>query len=321
MPRASASTSNKHLNQDAINTHITSQSTWVALAPWVFIFVWSCGYIVAKFAAPYAPPLTFLSMRFLGCVALMLVLATWAHKSLPRGKALWHTAVAGLLMQAGYLSGCWMSIALGMPSGIAALVVNMQPILTAVLGFWIGEQVSGRQWAGLGLGFVGVALVLSTKLSLTQASTNHVSWAAVFLIVGALVSMTVGTLYQKRFCPGIDLRASQVVQFAASFVFIAPLAWALESQPLVWGAPLIGALLFSIFVLSGLGISLFLWLIDRGQATRVTGYMYWVPLVSGLMAWVLFDEALSYLAVLGFAAVALGVYWAVSPNQSHTSLK
>ena len=287
-----------------------------ALAPCAFILIWASGYIVAKFVVPYAPPLTFLSLRFVGCLIVMAILAAWAGKALPRGVALWHTALVGILMQVGYLVGCWMSIAQGMPAGVAALVVNLQPVLTAALGFWLGERVTGRQWTGLALGFVGVVLVLSTKLTLASQGLGTVGWLGIVLIVGALWSMTVGTLYQKRFCPGIDPRASQVVQFAASLLVTAPLAWMTETQPVIWGAPLIAALLFSVLVLSAMGISLFLWMIAHGQATRVTGYMYWVPPVSSIMAWALFGERITGWALLGFVAVGFGVYWAVSVPKS-----
>lgn len=280
----------------------------VQLAPWAFILVWSCGYVVAKYAVPYAPPLTFLSLRFACCIALMLGLMLWAGKRLPRGRLLWHTAAVGVLMQFGYLAGCWMAVAQGMPSGVAALIVNLQPVLTAVAGFWLGEKVTRTQWAGLMLGFAGVAMVLSTRLGAAQYGA--IAWVTAVLAGGALLSMTLGTLYQKRYCPRIDARASQVVQFAASLVLSAPLALAFETQPVVWGPPMLGALAFSVLILSGVGISLLLWMIERGQAVQVTGYMYWVPPVSSLLAWWMFDERLAPLAWLGFAFVALGV-WAV----------
>ncbi len=291
----------------------TAEKRFLLLAPWAFILVWSCGYVVAKYAVPYAPPLTFLSLRYMGCIILMGALMLWAGKSLPRGAAMWQTAVAGVLMQAGYLGGCWMGIAQGMPAGVMALIVNMQPVLTAVFAFWAGERVSSRQWLGLVLGFVGVVLVLSTKLG--AASNDSFGWLAVALGFGALLTMTVGTLYQKRFCPGIDPRASQVVQFAASLVVTAPFAVGLESQAVVWTTPFWAALAFSIFILSGVGISLLLGMIERGAATQVTAYMYWVPPISSLMAWFLFNERIAPAAWPGFVLVALGVYWVVKvPN-------
>jgi drug/metabolite transporter (DMT)-like permease len=286
-----------------------STPLFIRLAPWAFILVWSCGYVVAKYAVPYAPPLSFLSLRYIGCVLLMSTLMLLAGKSLPHGKALWHTAVAGVLMQAGYLGGCWMGIAQGMPAGVMALIVNMQPVLTAVFVFWAGEHVSRRQWFGLALGFLGVILVLSTKLG--AASHATFGWVAVLMAFGALFAMTAGTLYQKRFCPGMDPRASQVVQFAASLLVTLPFALTLETQAIVWAPPFWGALLFSIFILSGVGISLLLGMIERGAATQVTAYMYWVPPISSLMAWLLFNERIATAAWPGFILVALGVYLVV----------
>jgi drug/metabolite transporter (DMT)-like permease len=292
-------------------THTSSSNhRWLWLAPWAFIFVWSCGYVVAKYAVPYAPPLTFLSLRYVGCVVLMGALMLLAGQSLPRGKAFWHTAAAGVLMQAGYLGGCWMGIAQGMPAGVMALIVNMQPVLTAVFAFWTGERVNRRQWLGLVLGFAGVVLVLSTKLG--AASHATFGWVAVVMAFGALFAMTAGTLYQKRFCPGIDPRSSQVVQFAASLLITLPIALGTETQTIVWSAPFWSALLFSIFILSGVGISLLLGMIERGAATQVTAYMYWVPPISSLMAWLLFNERIAPAAWPGFILVALGVYLVVA---------
>lgn len=289
-----------------------SNPLFLRLAPWAFILVWSCGYVVAKYAVPYAPPLTFLSLRYVGCVLLMGALMLVARKSLPHGKALWHTAVAGVLMQAGYLGGCWMGIAQGMPAGVMALIVNMQPVLTAVFVFWAGERISRRQWLGLALGFTGVVLVLSTKLG--AASHATFGWAAVLMAFGALFAMTAGTLYQKHFCPGIDPRASQVVQFAASLIVTLPFALSLETQSIVWAAPFWGALLFSVFILSGVGITLLLGMIERGAATQVTAYMYWVPPISSLMAWLLFNEHIAPAAWPGFILVAFGVYLVVKTD-------
>jgi drug/metabolite transporter (DMT)-like permease len=290
-----------------------------ALAPLAFILVWSCGYIVAKFVTPYSPPLTFLSLRYVGIMVLMGCLAYSAGTALPRGRALWHTAAAGVLMQAGYLSGCWMGIAQGMPSGVMALIVNMQPVMTAVFAVWMGQRIALRQWLGLGLGFAGVALVLSTKLGAVASSAPTIGWAAVILGFGALFAMTAGTLYQKHFCPGIDPRASQTVQALASLSVTLPFALLLETQPVQWSLPFWGALAFSVLVLSGVGTSLLLWLIERGAATTVTAYLYWVPPVSSLLAWLLFDERIALLAWPGFLMVALGVYWVVSAGASSVS--
>jgi drug/metabolite transporter (DMT)-like permease len=286
---------------------------FVRIAPWAFIFIWSCGFIVAKFVTLYSPPLTFLSLRYIGIAVLMGVLAYLAKVMLPRGKLLWHTFIAGVLMQAGYLAGCWIGIAQGMPSGVMALVTNLQPVLTAVFTAaalsHTGETVTRKQWLGLLLGFAGVALVLSTKLA---ASANaSFTWIAVLFALGALASITIGTLYQKHFCPGVDPRASQTLQSVASLVATLPFAMLFETQTVQWVLPFWAALAFSVFVLSGMGTSLLLWLIDRGAATQVTAYLYWVPPVSSVLAWLMFDERISALAWPGFILVGIGVYLVV----------
>jgi drug/metabolite transporter (DMT)-like permease len=304
-----------------------SNSIYVRLAPWVFILVWSCGFVVAKYVTPYAPPLTFLAFRYLGIVLLLGTIAWAAKVAWPSGKRLWHTALAGVMMQAGYLAGCWMGIAQGMPAGVMALIVNLQPMLTAVFTVLFLTQagqssVSPRQWLGLALGFAGVALVLATKLG----AVNYASfgWFAIVLAFGALIAITVGTLYQKQFCPGVDPRAGQAVQSAASLCVTLPFAWLLETQPVLWTTPLWGALVFSVVVLSGVGTGLLLWLINRGAATQVTAYLYWVPPVSSVLAWVMFDERIALLAWPGFALVAAGVYLVVktqTPNQPSNAIK
>ena len=290
-------------------------ASFAPFAPAVFILVWSCGYIVAKYVVPYAPALTFLSFRYMGVLLLLGSLALAARAAFPRGRLFWHTAVVGVLMQAGYLAGCWIGIAQGMPAGVMALIVNLQPVLTAILtvlflSHHADAQVSPRQWLGLLLGFAGVALELATKLGAVDYASF--GWLAVILGLGALIAITAGTLYQKQFCSGVDPRSGQAVQSLASLVVTAPLAWALDTQPVAWTAPFWGALLFSVAILSGVGTGLLLWLINRGSATKVTALMYWVPPVSSLMAWMMFDEHIALVAWPGFLLVALGVYWVVA---------
>ncbi len=293
-------------------------SVFLRIAPAIFILVWSCGFIVAKYVIPYAPPLTFLSFRYVGVFILMSLLTVWARVAFPRGALLWHTFVVGVLMYAGYLGGCWMGVALGMPAGVMALVTNLQPVLTALLTTFAlshtNERITNRQWWGLLLGLGGVALVLSTKLGAVSQATFGLS--AVVLSFGALASITVATLYQKHFCSGVDPRASQAMQALAAFIVTVPFAVSIETQPIIWSTHFWGALVFSVCVLSGIGTSLLLWLIDRGAATQVTAYLYWVPPVSSLIAWIMFDERIVPVAWPGFALVALGVYCVVSTTKS-----
>jgi drug/metabolite transporter (DMT)-like permease len=185
---------------------------------------------------------------------------------------------------------------------VVSLVVNLQPVLTAVAGPLVGERVSGRQWLGLVLGFAGVALVVSSKLG-----GDGMTIASVGLSVLALLSMTAGTLYQKRFCPRFDLRTGQVIQFAASFAVTLPFALASEELRLEWTPEVIAAMLWAIVVLTGGGISLLFLMIRHGAATRVTSYLYLVPPLTALLAWIMFGERFRPIAAAGMAVTIAGV--------------
>ena len=263
---------------------------------------------MAKYGLPYAEPLTFLCLRYLGVILFMGVLAVTMRAPWPARLAWPHIAVAGVLMQAGYLGGVWCAVKLGMPAGLAALIVNTQPILTAVLGPAIGEKTQGRQWIGLGFGIIGVGLVVANKISVV-----HLSAASIALAVMALLSMTIGTLYQKKTCPSFDVRTGQVIQFLASLILTLPFALVLETQTILWTPEFFGAMAWSIFVLSGVGISVLFILIRNGEATKVTSYMYLVPAVTAVMAWLMFGERFTITAAVGMAIALLGVALVVKP--------
>ncbi|MHA6792595.1 DMT family transporter [Pseudonocardia bannensis] len=270
--------------------------------PFLFVIIWASGFVVAKYAAPYAEPLSFLLLRYAGVVVLMGVLAVIARATWPRWRQAGHIAVAGIGIQAGYLGGVWAAVAAGMPAGVAALVVNLQPVLTAVFAWLIGERMNPRQAIGLVLGFLGVTLVVSSKLT-----TTGLSWLTVGLTTVALLSITAGTLYQKRFCPEFDLRTGQVVQFGASILVTLPIAAAFESFRVEWTPQLIGALAWSVLVLTGGGISLLFLMLRRGAAAQVTSYFYLVPGITALMALVMFGETLGWIAVAGMVTTIAGV--------------
>jgi drug/metabolite transporter (DMT)-like permease len=278
-------------------------SLLVRIAPWCFIVIWSSGYVVAKLAAPYAEPLTFLLLRYVGVIVMMGGLGLIARAPWPSDwRETAHIAIAGIGIQAIYLGGVWVAIRHGLPAGITALIVNLQPVLTAVAGRLVGERVGLRQWVGLVLGFVGVALVVWNKVTVTG-----MGFGVVALAVAALLAMTSATLYQKRFCPHFDLRTGQVIQFAAALLVTAPVAYLTESFHIEWNAEVITAMLWSVLVLSGGGISLLFLMIRHGAATRVTGYFYLVPAVTALMAWLMFDERLGAMALAGMAVTIAGV--------------
>lgn len=268
----------------------------------VFVLIWSTGFIGARYGMPYAEPATFLSIRFAGTLLLVLPAVWLMRVRMPTRQLVLHLAVAGLLLQGGYLLGVFEAIRHGMAAGVAALIVGLQPVLTAMLGSVVRECVSLRQWMGLLLGLLGVALVVWERLSLTGLSSASVSMA-----LGALLAITAGTLYQKRFCPRFDLRTGSVIQFAAALALVVPVALLTETQEIAWTLPLVGALVWSIVALSIGAISLLFLLIRRGAATQVASLMYLTPAVTALMAWVLFGDRISSLMGLGMFVTAIGV--------------
>jgi drug/metabolite transporter (DMT)-like permease len=286
------------------------RSSWFSPVPIFFVLLWSTGFIVAKLGLPYAPPLTFLILRGLGVILVLLPIVLIWKAPWPHGSIL-HVAVAGLLLQAGYVGGVWMSIDLGMPAGLSALIVGMQPILTAIAAPLIGERVRPLQWLGLGLGLSGVALVVYAKIELSGLSA-----ASIGLCLFALASITAGTMYQRRFCPRFDLRTGTVVQFAASVAVLLPLAILFERldpalSSVEWTPSFVGALLWSVFALSIGAIFLLFKLIRRSAATEVTSLMYLTPPTTALMAWLMFGEVFSLAGLAGMVVAVTGVAFVV----------
>ncbi|HEX7891140.1 MAG TPA: DMT family transporter [Ramlibacter sp.] len=281
----------------------------VRAMPAVFVLIWSTGFIVARYGMPHAPPMKFLALRYVLSVLAFLAWAFLARAAWPRSRAQWgHLAITGILMHAGYLGGVWAAVKAGMGAGLAALLVGLQPVLTAI---WIslgGGRVAPRQWAGLGLGLTGLLLVVWQKLGIGEVHPLNLLFALV-----ALLSITAGTLYQKRFVAPCDVRTANLVQLAAAFAVTIPLAL-LESEGIRWALPdgavnaeLVGALAWSALGLTLGGSSLLYLLIQRGATTSVTSLMYLVPPTTALMAWVLFREPITTVIVAGMALTAAGV--------------
>jgi len=281
------------------------------IAPPLFIFIWATGYIVAKLAAPYADPLTFLSWRYAGVVALMLGLALAARAAWPSRRDMLHLAVAGIGIQAIYLGGVWWAIRQGLPAGTTALIVNLQPVLVAALAPMVGERVAPRQWLGVALGLAGVVLVIWHKLNLGAGFGPPL-----LIAVASLLAITCGTLYQKRFVPHFDLRTGQVVQFAASLAVTLPMAAWLEPMRIEWNASVLVAMAWSILVLTAGGISLMFYMLRHGRVTAVSSTMYLVPSVTAVMAWLLFGEKLGTQAIAGMVVTLLGVYLVVARKEA-----
>jgi drug/metabolite transporter (DMT)-like permease len=275
-------------------------------APLLFVVLWSTGFIGAKLGLPHAEPLTFLSIRYGLVMVLLAGIALAMRAPWPKDpRALFHIGFSGLLLHGVYLGGVFVAIGEGLPAGVASLVVGIQPLLTATLaGALLGEVVLRRQWAGLLLGFVGVALVLSNKLDVEFTPD------ALLPAVLALIGITVGTLYQKRFCPNFDLRTGAIVQFIPSLLLTLPLALATESLHVDWSGEFIFALGWLTLVLSVGAISLLNLLIREAKAVNVAALFYLVPPTTALFAWLLFGETFTGAALLGMAFAVAGVYLA-----------
>ncbi|KAA3621404.1 MAG: DMT family transporter [Proteobacteria bacterium] len=282
-----------------------NSDTAARFAPALFVLLWSTGFIGAKWGLPYADPATFLFVRFLVVSLLLAAVVAWLRVPLPRrGADLIHLSISGILVHGVYLGGVFGAISAGVNAGVAALIVGTQPLLTAVMvGPSLGERVSPRQWLGFLAGVVGVYLVVQGKLSLeSQQATG------LLLCVAALVGISIGTVYQKRFCSAMDLRAGSMVQFVAAGVFVGLFALVFEDREIEWNAQFWFALSWLCVVLSLGAISLLMWLIRRGAASHIASLFYLVPPLVALEAWLLFGETLDRAALAGMAFCAVGVY-------------
>ena len=274
--------------------------------PVVFVLIWSTGFIVARFGMPHAPPLSFLAYRYALSILCFLPWIFLAGVRWPEKPVQWlHLAVVGALMHGGYLGGVWAAVKAGMGSGLSSLIVGLQPVLTAVWLASRGSNISRRQWAGLVLGFSGLAMVVSAKFGLGEANVRNLAMAVL-----ALISITVGTLYQKRFVGPCDVRSANTVQLAAALLVTLPLAL-LETETVHWVPQLQAAMAWSVLGLTLGGSSLLYMLIQRGAATTVTSLLYLVPPCTAMMAWALFGEPITFTTLAGTAMTAAGVYLVV----------
>ncbi len=282
----------------------STNSVWLRAMPVVFVLIWSTGFIVAKFGLPYAPPLTFLVMRYVLSILCFLLWIQLSRAAWPTCRRQWgHLAVTGLFMHAGYLGGVWVAVKAGMGSGLVALIVGLQPVITAVwISQWAGLQISRRQWLGLTLGLAGLLLVVWRKLGVGAEVSGFTMAAAVF----ALLSITAGTLYQKQFVKANDVRTASVIQLLAALLVTLPLML-FETEAINWNASFVGAMAWSVLVLTLGGSSLLYLLLQRGAAMKVTSLFYLVPPTTALMAWALFGEHITAATIIGTALTALGV--------------
>ncbi|HZQ14259.1 MAG TPA: DMT family transporter [Pseudolabrys sp.] len=275
----------------------------IAAAPVLFVLLWSTGFIGARYGLPYIEPLTFLAVRMAFVVAVMLIIALAAGARWPRGHEIGHSLAAGAMVHGLYLGGVFIAISQGVPAGISALIPGLQPIMTSTIANrFLGERVSPLQWTGLVLGLVGVLMVLHDRRMVAEGSI--LGWIASFV---SLFGITLGALYQKRFCGGIDWRTGNTVQYLGAGALFAVGAFAFETRAIHWTGELVFAMAWLVFVLSIAAIALMYWLIRRSAATGFASLFYLVPAVTALFAYMLFDETLDALSLTGMVVCAAGV--------------
>jgi drug/metabolite transporter (DMT)-like permease len=268
------------------------------------VAVWGSGYVATKVGLQYAPPFTFLTLRFgFGLAFLAAIVLVWKPRWPTTGNEWGHLAVAGLLMHAVQLGASHYAQYLGMSAGVTALVISAQPLLTALIASrWLHARLLPGQWAGVFIGLAGVALVVWHKVDIREVTAG--SLAATLIALGGV---TAATLYQKTFCPNADLKSAAVVQFGASLAVLAPLAVAVEGFPVVWSAELLASIAFLVIFASYLGVSALHVLMRHGEATRVTSMMYLPPIFAVVLEAAMFQVVPSALTALGIAVTCAGV--------------
>jgi drug/metabolite transporter (DMT)-like permease len=286
------------------STAALAEDLTIVAAPGMFVILWASGFIGAKLGLPYAEPLTFLFLRMTGAVLLLGAIVLLKRPKWPDRNGFVDSCVTGVFMHALYLGGVYVSIGNGLPAALSALVVGLQPLLTSTIAnHLLGEQVAARQWIGLLLGIAGVYFVVQDKA--TTAGVAPLAWLASIV---ALLGITFGTIYQKRFGSEIDWRPGMLIQYAAAGILFGLGATAFETRVVHWTPEFVFALCWLVIVLSFGAIWLLYFLIRRAAATRVVSLFYLTPPVTALIAWGLFNEQLAYFALVGMSFCVIGVF-------------
>ena len=286
-----------------------------ALLAWYFVVIWGSGFIATKIGIQYAAPFTFLSLRFAFGILCLIPLVLWLKPAWPKTQREWlHVIIAGLLMHAVHLSGSHYAQYLGMSAGIAAVILALQPLATALFARTSGDRVTRLQWFGIALGFAGVALIVWHKIDV-----RAVSIGSLLAVVVGLAALTVGTLYQRKFCPTVDLRSSALIQFAVSLVAILPLSIVFEGASVQWSWPLLGAVAFLVIGASILAVNALHTLMRHGEATRVTSMMYLPPIFAVAMEYLVFNVVPTAISLVGIAVTSVGVAMAMHCARGQTA--
>ena len=288
---------------------MSSQPAWLKASPALFVFLWSTGFIGATYGLPYAEPMTFLAYRFAIVAVLLALFAAVARAPWPATpKLCLQNALVGVLIHGIYLGGVFAAISRGMPTGLAALVIGLQPALTAIVAQpLLGERVNRLQWLGIALGFCGLALVVVNKAGAAGAvGWAPETWALVFT-TAALIGITAGSIYQKAYLPNQDIRTGTTWQYIGAFLFVAALMFGFEEGRIEWTGDFIFAMVWLVLVLSVGAVSLLMLIIRHGDVSKVASLLYLVPAVTALLAYVMFDEQLNLVQIAGMGITALGV--------------
>lgn len=271
---------------------------------WYFVTVWGSGFIATKIGLQHAAPFTFLSLRFAFGIACLIPIVLLTRPRFPRSRReLKHVIIAGLLMHAVHLSGSHYTQYLGVSAGITALLLSAQPLLTAFIAArWLGEKLLLRQWGGILVGLSGVALVVWHKVDIQEATLG-----SLIAVTVSLIGVTSGTLYQRIFCPLVDLRSASLLQFVATLALLAPLAWAVDGDPVIWSWALAGSIVYLVIGASILAVSALHLLMRRGQATRAASLIYLTPVFAVALELLMFGEVPTGLSIIGIVVTCFGV--------------
>lgn len=272
--------------------------------PFIFVVLWSTGFIGAKYGLPYAEPFTFLMWRMVIVVPLFICLVMILKKPPISFKDAAIQGLVGLLIHGFYLGGVFAAIHIGMPAGLSALFVSLNPLLIAIFsGVFLQVMISKQEWFGLVLGFIGVSIVLYGASKWEGVITGDgVAWLTV-----ALFSICAGTLIQKKYAQNVGLVRGSMYQYAASLLLYLILSFSFETGVVKWNITLIATLAWLVIVLSFIAVLLLMYMIKNGEATRVASYFYLVPPITVLQGWLLFDEQLSWLTILGGSLVVIAL--------------
>lgn len=296
-----------------IKSPSTNPPTWLVLAPGIFLFMWSTGYVAAKFGLGYIEPMTFLALRFACIVAIMAALFVVLRPPLPTSRADWlHLAIVGFMLQAMYFGMCYMSFTAGLSVGTLALILSLQPIITGLVApRWSGETVSWRRWVGLVLGLAGAVIVIAARSEIATPSAIGFLFASL-----ALFGITGGSLWEKRFGVSHHPVTSNLVGFSAGLLGVMPFMVAFESMEIVWTWQLFGSLIYLIVASSLIAVGLLLAMIRAGEVSKVSALFFLVPPMAAAVAWVVLDEIMPPLAWVGMVVAGAGVFMATTGKRA-----